>query len=45
MDIKKPTLADIRTAMAEMRAGGKDPTDAFEVAEYLIETKPSLARN
>lgn len=45
MDIKKPTLADIRIAMAEMRAAGKDPTDAFEVAEYLIESKPSLARN
>lgn len=44
MDIRKPTAADIRSAMAALKADGKEFDDPCEVAEKLLEMKPALAR-
>ncbi|MGQ0751611.1 MAG: hypothetical protein ACT4PS_13840 [Betaproteobacteria bacterium] len=44
VEIRKPTPADIRAAMAALKAGGQDFDDPFDVAEKLLEMKPSLAR-
>jgi hypothetical protein len=44
MDIRKPSAADIRSAMAALSADGKEFDDPCDVAEKLLEMKPSLAR-
>ena len=46
VELKKPSLAVIRTAVEEIKKIGEsaDASDPFEVAEKILEMKPELAR-
>lgn len=44
-DIKKPSLAAIKEAMAALRAEGEDAADLQLVVDQLIEMKPELGRD
>lgn len=43
-EIRKPSPADIRSAMAALKAEGKEIDDPYEIAKKLLEIKPALAR-
>jgi hypothetical protein len=45
VEIRKPTPADIRAAMAALKADGESFDDPYEVAEKILEMKPALARS
>jgi hypothetical protein len=44
VEIRKPTIADIRAAMGALKAEGGQIDDPYEIAEKLLEMKPALAR-
>jgi hypothetical protein len=44
VEIRKPSIADIRAAMAALKAEGAEFEDPYEVAEKLLKIKPALAR-
>jgi len=44
VEIRKPSPADIRAAIAALKADGKDADDPYELAEKLLAMKPTLAR-
>ncbi len=44
LEIRKPSPADIRSAMAALKAEGKEFDDPYEIAEKLLKVKPTLRR-
>jgi hypothetical protein len=44
VEIRKPSIADIRAAMAALKSDGGQIDDPYEIAEKLLEMKPALAR-
>lgn len=44
VEIRRPSAADVRSAMTALKSEGKDPTDPYAVADKLRDLKPSLAR-
>ena len=44
VEIRKPSIEDIRAAIAALKAEGKDMDDPYEVAYKLLEMKPALSR-